>query len=324
MGYAYTALLARPIPIHAEEPDWDMAEVTETCIDDYLRILNLSVTERLGYIRHALFDFDGTISTLRQGWEEAMIPVMLEAICGSHPVTPEIEQEVREYVDRSTGILTIEQMRWLVDAVRRHGLAGEPLTAAQYKQIYLDRLLVTVNRRVERVRRGEISPSDAMILGAGEFLRALRARGVTLYLASGTDHPYVIHEASVLKIDHYFTGGIYGALDATEANNKERIIQRILDEHRLSGQELLVVGDGPVEIREAVARGAIALGMATDEVARRGWNRHKMRRLISAGADMLAPDFSRPELLIDVLFNKRGITPPRIESLREHHGQGGD
>lgn len=288
-----------------------MVGVTEPCQNDYLYILNPSITERLGYIRHALFDFDGTISILRQGWEEAMIPVMLEAICGSHPVTPEIEQEVREYVDHSTGILTIEQMRWLVDAVRRHGLAGEPLTATQYKQIYLDRLLVTVNRRVERVARGEMSPSDAMIVGAEEFLHALYNRGVTLYLASGTDHPYVMREASVLKIDRYFTGGIYGALDATEANNKERIIQRILDEHGLSGRELLVVGDGPVEIREAVARGAIALGMATDEVARRGWNPHKVRRLTGAGADLLAPDFSRVGALLDILFDKKGDSPVR-------------
>ncbi len=280
----------------------DSMEATRLLHVDYLRVLNPSVIERLGYIRHALFDFDGTISTLRQGWEQAMIPVMLEAICGSHPVTPEIEHEVREYVDRSTGILTIEQMRWLVDAVRRHGLVGEPLTAAQYKQIYLERLLVTVNERVERVARGEVPPSAAMIAGAEEFVRALYERGVKLYLASGTDHPYVLREASVLGIDHYFIGGIYGALDATEANNKERIIQRILDEHGLSGNELLVVGDGPVEIREAVARGAIALGMATDEVIRHGWNPHKVRRLTNAGADMLAPDFSRIDILMRVLF----------------------
>jgi phosphoglycolate phosphatase-like HAD superfamily hydrolase len=291
-----------------------MTGVIERYGNEYLQVLNPLVIERLGYIRHALFDFDGTISTLRQGWEEAMIPVMLEAICGSHPVTPEIEQEVREYVDRSTGILTIEQMRWLVDAVRRHGLAGEPLTAAQYKQIYLDRLLVTVNQRVERVARGEIPPSAAMIVGAEEFLQALCVHGVTLYLASGTDHPYVVREASVLKIDHYFAGGIYGALDATEANNKERIIQRILDDHGLSGQELLVVGDGPVEIREAVARGAIALGVATDEVARCGWNPHKIRRLAGAGADLLVPDFSRVDILLNILFYK-GDNPAREKLL---------
>jgi phosphoglycolate phosphatase-like HAD superfamily hydrolase len=269
--------------------------------NDAIRILNPSVWSRLGRVRHALFDFDGTISTLRQGWEEAMIPVMLEAICGTHPVTAEIEREVREYVDRSTGILTIEQMRWLVEAVRRHGLAGPPLTAAEYKQIYLQRLLTTVDRRVERVAQGEVAPQDAMVLGAADFVHGLRGRGVTLYLASGTDHPYVLREAGVLGLTDAFNGGIYGALDATEANNKERIIQRILDDHRLSGDELVVIGDGPVEIREAVARSAIALGIASDEVARHGWNEHKARRLVNAGADLLAPDFARADYLIELL-----------------------
>ena len=49
---------------------------------------------------------------------------------------------------------------------------------------------------------------------------------------------------------------------------RNRIVQRILDEHHLFGDELLVVGDGPVEIREARGRGAIALGVASNEVAR--------------------------------------------------------
>ena len=275
--------------------------------NDDIHILNPSVSTRLGGVRHALFDFDGTISTLRQGWEEAMVPVMLEAICGAHPATPEIEQEVREYVDRSTGILTIEQMRWLVDAVRRHGLAGAPLTAAEYKQVYLRRLLVTVDRRVERVARGEVPPREAVVAGSFEFVAGLRAAGVTLYLASGTDHPYVLHESTVLGVAGHFTGGVYGALDATEANNKERIIQRILDEHHLSGGQLVVVGDGPVEIREAVARGAVALGVASDEVARRGWNPHKVRRLTDAGADLLVPDFARSDALIRLLV---GNAPP--------------
>jgi phosphoglycolate phosphatase-like HAD superfamily hydrolase len=278
---------------------------------DYIRILDPSVTARLGRLRHVLFDFDGTLSVLRQGWEEAMIPVMLEAICGAHPVTPEIEQEVREYVDRSTGILTIEQMRWLVEAVRRHGLAGQPRSAAEYKQIYLKRLLATVDRRVERVARGEVAPRDAMIAGSEEFVRGLGERGATLYLASGTDHPYVVREARVLGMERYFAGGVYGALDATEANRKERIIQRILNEHHLSGDELMVVGDGPVEIREAVARGALALGVATDEVARRGWNAHKVRRLTNAGAHLLAPDFSRADLLLDMLFASRIEANPK-------------
>ena len=60
-------------------------------------------TIHLGRVRHALFDFDGTISVIRRGWENIMIPMMVEMICDGQPSTPEIEAEVADYVDRSTG-----------------------------------------------------------------------------------------------------------------------------------------------------------------------------------------------------------------------------
>ena len=36
-------------------------------------------------VRAVLFDFDGTISTLRCGWEEVMQPLMVEMISGGKP-----------------------------------------------------------------------------------------------------------------------------------------------------------------------------------------------------------------------------------------------
>jgi phosphoglycolate phosphatase-like HAD superfamily hydrolase len=279
-----------------------MTPVKQSETDGYLRIVNPDVSSRLGRFKHALFDFDGTISVLRQGWEGVMIPLMIESICGRQPAMPEIEQEVRDYVDHSTGILTIQQMQWLAEAVQRYNLADEQLSAAEYKARYLERLLVNVNERVNQVANGQVTAEDMMVEGARDFVSGLQQRGVTLYLASGTDHPYVVNESRVLGIFDQFTGGVYGALDETEAHNKERIVQRILDDHHLAGDELLVVGDGPVEIREANARGAITLGLASDEVNRRGWNVHKVDRLMAANADLLIPDFTRWEELLADLF----------------------
>jgi len=267
-------------------------------LDSSLRVLNPNVETRLGKVRHALFDFDGTLSVLREGWETVMIPVMIESICGPAPVTLEIEREVHEYVEHSTGILTILQMEWLAEAVRRHGYGSQPLTAAGYKKKYLDRLMVRVRERIVEVEAGAVYPDDRMVSGGRAFLTGLAARGVQLYLASGTDQSDVQHEAHVLGVDSYFAGRIYGALDERETHSKDRIIQRILDEHHLFGDELLVVGDGPVEIREARRHGAIALGAATDEIKRRGWNEHKVLRLQKAGADLLIPDFIRAEELV--------------------------
>ena len=259
-----------------------------------------------GQARHVLFDFDGTISTIRQGWEGIMQPLMVEMICGDADVSAgrraAIEAEVADYVDRSTGILTIRQMEWLAEAVRRHGLARHPRTARAYKAIYNERLLQPVQARLDHLARGDVTPDEMMIAGARRFVERLAERGASLYRAAGTDHMYVTVEANALGIASFFGGGIYGALDETEAHDKALIIQRILDDHGLRGPELAVVGDGPVEIREARARGALALGVASDEVRRCGWNGRKRQRLLDAGADLLIADFIQGDALVEILM----------------------
>lgn len=274
----------------------------------WLEVVNPSV--RLGRVRHALFDFDGTISVIRRGWEAIMISLMVEMICDGHPPTPEImrriEAEVAEYVDRSTGILTIKQMQWLEDAVRRHGLARAPQgcrrTAREYKQVYNERLLRPVRQRLSQMDGSQAARDALMIAGARAFLQGLCDRGVILYLASGTDQVYVLEEVAALGIAELFGEHIYGARDDTEAYTKERVIQRILDEHGLRGEELLVVGDGPVEMRHAKARGAVPLGVASDEERRQGLDPRKRQRLLVAGADLIVTDFLHHDGLLRYLL----------------------
>jgi phosphoglycolate phosphatase-like HAD superfamily hydrolase len=282
-----------------------MKVLMDTTPNGWLQVVDPQILPCLGHIRHALFDFDGTISVLREGWEEVMAPMMVEMICGQAPPTPEIDAEVRAYIDRSTGILTIEQMAWLVEAVRQHGLAGEPKSAAAYKAIYLDRLLVSVRQRLDELRLGKVSPAEKMLAGAGEFVQALYERGIRMYLASGTDHADVVREAEALGMARFFDGRIYGALDSSQAHNKAQVIRQILLEHALGGPELIVIGDGPVEIREAVAGRAVALGVASDEIRRHGWKSSKVPRLTSAGAHLLIPDFTLYQELLPFFFNSQ-------------------
>ena len=51
-----------------------------------------------GSIRAVLFDFDGTLSTLRSGWESVMRPFMLEMIAGEPGITDELRAEVDDYI----------------------------------------------------------------------------------------------------------------------------------------------------------------------------------------------------------------------------------
>jgi hypothetical protein len=80
------------------------------------------------------------------------------------------------------------------------------------------------------------------------------------------------------------------------------VLEDIMSEKNLKGNELVVFGDGPVEIRECRRRSGIAIGVASDEVRRFGLNREKRTRLIKAGAQIVIPDFSQLDILMELLF----------------------
>jgi rfaE bifunctional protein kinase chain/domain len=263
-------------------------------------------------IRHAVFDNDGTISTLRQGWEQIMAPVMIKAILGDYYQTADeglyrkVRQRVLEYIDQSTGVQTLVQMEALVGLVREFGLVRREkvLDRFGYKKLYNDALMETVNERIVRLQRGQLDVSDFTVKGAVAFVRALRQRGVTLYLASGTDHADVVRESRMLGFADLFNGGIYGAVGDLDRCSKKMVLDRIMAENHLCGPELAVFGDGPVELRECRKHDGLAIGVASDEIRRHGLNPEKRARLVKAGAHLIVPDFSQASELLKLLFGE--------------------
>jgi len=71
--------------------------------------------------RVALFDFDGTLSLIRTGWVDVMVPMMVEIL--AELKTRESEEELRALVDdfvaRPTGEQTIYQMIELTHQVEK-------------------------------------------------------------------------------------------------------------------------------------------------------------------------------------------------------------
>ncbi len=252
-----------------------------------------------GTIKQALFDFDGTVSTIREGWEEVMGPYMVEVLSELDDDEERVKEKVYRYIDESTGIQTILQMEWL--AVQVKNMGGKPLDPFEYKAEYNRRLMERVERRIEMLRRGEVSREDLMVRGVLRCLEHLRSKGIRMYVASGTDRDDVRREAEILGVASYFDGGIYGAIGRIEDYSKEKVIKQIIAEHDLHGSELVVFGDGPVEIRNAKAVGAIGIGVAVDERRGYGWSERKIDRLSVAGADVLIPDFSVWDRLAELL-----------------------
>jgi len=64
---------------------------------------------------------------------------------------------------------------------------------------------------------------------------------------------------------------------------------------------LVTFGDGPVEIRETHKRGGFTVGVAGDEIRRYGLDASKRSRLIRAGADLIVPDFSQIDRMLQLL-----------------------
>jgi len=136
-------------------------------------------------------------------------------------------------------------------------------------------------------------------------LRALRDRGLELYLASGTDERYVHEEAALLGLDAYFGSRIYGAIDDYKRFSKAMVIRRILEENRVDGAALLGFGDGYVEIQNVKSVGGTAVAVASDEARRSGrpdaWKRD---RLLGVGADLVIPDFRDYRALLAYLWDE--------------------
>lgn len=255
-----------------------------------------------GRIHFALFDFDGTISLIRQGWQGVMIPMMVEILkqTPKHESEAELTQIVTDFVTRLTGKQTVYQMIQLAEEVEKRG--GVPLDPLDYKHQYLERLWKRIGDRVADLKAGRKSPEDFIVPGALDILDGMRDRQVTCYLASGTDRPYVLDEAGVLGLPTYFGQHIYGALDDYQSFSKRVVIERILREEALAGPELVAFGDGFVEIEDTKAADGIAVGVASNEATRQGIDTWKRERLIQAGADLIIPDFREHQALMAYLF----------------------
>src|SRR5450432_4594115 len=239
----------------------------------------------------ALFDFDGTLSLIRTGWLNVMVPMMVEILAELKTGESEasLRRTVEDYVWRLTGKETVYQMIALADEVKLRG--GLPLDPLVYKKRYLDLLSGVIRDRLEELRRSGCSPDKYLVPGSRALLEALKERALSLYLASGTDQIFMQEEAGLLDVSRYFDGGVYGALDDLSAFSKRMLVQRIVRLPGVRGDQIVAFGDGYVEIEEVKQVGGITVGAATDEPECREVDQWKRQRLIGVGADYIVPNF---------------------------------
>ena len=252
----------------------------------------------------AIFDFDGTVSLLREGWQPIMYNYFIDEImaCPEAPDREETRALVMDFVDKLTGKQTIFQCIHLRDEIVR--LGGEPKDPLDYKREYLRRLLLHIKERHEALKNGG-DAEPYLVPGVKDTLAALKQRGVKCFLTSGTDEEDVVEEAKLLGVYDLFES-IHGATDANSTVcSKELVLRQLIEEKGLKGSGLLGFGDGYVEIELTKQVGGYAVAVATEEGKRdTSVNDWKRSRLIRAGADCVIPDFTDTRRLMRYIFGE--------------------
>jgi phosphoglycolate phosphatase-like HAD superfamily hydrolase len=239
-----------------------------------------------------------------------MAPVMIKSILGDKykdagmDIYRKVEERVKEFIDKTTGIQTLVQMKGLVEIVREFGFVPEEkiLDEFGYKKIYNKELLEMVRARERKYDHGELTLDDLSVKNAIPFLKKLYEAGIQLYLASGSDENEVIEEARTLGYEYLFEGRIYGSVGDVTIEAKRIVLNNIIEKiGRDVSSQVITFGDGPVEIRETRKRGGLTVGLATNELRRYGLNHATRTRLIKAGAEVIIPDFSQYTKLLELM-----------------------
>jgi len=273
--------------------------MTETL---HVGIETLHAGARAPQARIAFFDFDGTISTIRSGWVEIMAPMMVDILLAlkTGETEAELQALVLELISRTTGKETIYQMMEFVENIEKRG--GVPQAPLDYKTEYLRRLNIHIAGRIAELESGSVPKEKYIVPGAREFLEALAARGLKMYLASGTDDVYVKRESALLDVAKYFNGGVFGAQDDLKSFSKGMLVAKIIGSAEARADQIVGFGDGFVEIDEVKKVGGIAVGLATDEPSCLKVDAWKRERLVKVGADYIAPNFLERDALLAAIF----------------------
>lgn len=251
-------------------------------------------------LRLAIFDFDGTVSLLRTGWQEIMIGMMADFI-------PRLEGQVdgeaarisKELVHRTNGQPTLFQMQALASIVRERG--GNALEPSSYKQLFLERLGDRVRPRLGAINAHAADPETWRMPGVKDILVEINSRGIQCHLASGTDASAVRTEIAALGLASYFET-INGATSDADGSSKSALFARLVRQFDIKPKEMVTFGDGAEEIRLGKELEGITIGIARDDMNPDSIDPDQRTRLITAGADVIINDFGENGRLIDYLF----------------------
>jgi FMN phosphatase YigB (HAD superfamily) len=244
------------------------------------------------WISHIVFDFDGTLSWVRHGWPELMFETFRIHWPDADQIhAPDWRTKMESIVYGMNGKPSLLQMqRYAEEATAVDGKTRDAHKLRDHFQALLDR---EIYARLHAIESGERGRDAFVIHGARPFLEYLQSLPVTLVILSSSIEHRVRQEAEALGLTGFFGKHIYGSGVDPRGFSKWDVYGRLMADERISGENILSFGDGPVEIECTKRLGGLAVAVCSDEDENGSGVSHpyKLRQLLESGADAAIPDF---------------------------------
>lgn len=186
-------------------------------------------------IRAVVFDFDGVILESADVKTDAFV-----ALYAEHG--PEVCRRVREHHLANTGISRFKKFAWIAENVLGRALTDDDSAA--------------LGRRFSDIALAGVLAAP-LVPGADAALAALAARGLPLFVASGTPE-----EELRLIVSRRGLAPAFREVHGTP-RDKPTILGDVIARHELAPEQVLFVGDGMTDYRAARATGTQFLARDT-------------------------------------------------------------
>ncbi len=202
-------------------------------------------------------DWDGTLSTLRQGAPGVLRTFMLQAFRDAGLDPAAYQEEIRIFVHSSAGSTAHTQAQKISHLLE--SLGGRPFSNTT---VAGDALSCGYDQRC--LARLKWQPRRWLLPGAVGLLTECRRRGIAVHLVTGSPQASVENELRHLRLISYFTG-VHGASPVDGPDFKRLRFEAIATKHGIPSSELGVVGDGPAEMRAGKVLSSPRIGIAIEE-----------------------------------------------------------
>ena len=244
---------------------------------------------RVSNIRCVVLDYDGTLTTLRKGWDVILTDYANSRINPYNKPCEGLEEAILHLTDHAGGTTPKQLMSRLMKLMRQMKLLpdSEIKSIEFYAKEYADHFQSMIN---ERVANFSTASESYVIESVRPMLSFLSSKNTVKYIVTGSCETAVKDELHKLYMIGHFEG-VYGATLEMEGNLKLNAINEIMARHEVKPCEILIIGDGSTEIRAAAELKLPAIGIASNE--HDGGLCEKKRTLLKGlGADAIIADYS--------------------------------